>query len=92
MGWWKKTKERWAMDFVLKLIDNLWNLKPFTGYRTQIAKWSLGVLSIYQSAAISPDLAKAGIHLTTISPIVYASLMAYFATKITQFAAEHKPS
>lgn len=80
------------MKFVLDLADKMWNLKFLTGYRTKVAQVLLAGLSVYQGAATSPDLIKAGMDLPDINSAVFATLMGYFALKVAQFAKEHQPS
>ena len=85
------------MSVVLKLLNDLWNIRWVKGHRTQIAMWGLkiaaGVLT-YQTVATSPDLLKAGINLPDIpaSLLLWVSpLPAYFAVKVEQFSREHQP-
>ncbi len=77
------------MGQVTKWLDIIWNLRPLTGHRTQVAKAALVGLSAYQWAATSQAVQGLGIHLPPLEGGLYAALMVYFGGKIEQFSKEH---
>lgn len=77
------------MKVVLQVLDQLWNLKPLTGWRTKIAQSALIGLSAYQALATADLLIKQGIDLPDIPTAILSALTVYFGGKLAQFAREH---
>jgi len=79
------------MAQVLKFLDNAWNIRFLTGYRSILARVFLVVVSAYQWVSTATPTAFIGTKLPDIPNEVYVALVAYFGLKLEQFAKEHKP-
>ncbi len=79
------------MKALLGILDNIWNIKFLTGYRSALARTFLVGVSAYQWIATADVVTKNLINLPDIPMELYIALVAYFGTKLEQFASEHKP-
>ena len=76
------------MQFILKYVDLLWNLKFIKGHRTQIARAVLAVVAGYQWLSTAKEVISI-IDLPELSPVIASGIIGYIALKIEQFAKEH---
>ena len=77
------------MQFMLKLADQLWNLRFIKGYRTLVAQWLIAAVGAYQWASTSKEVISL-IDLPDLSTPIASALLVYLAAKVKQFANEHQ--
>jgi len=78
------------MAIVTKILDSIWSLKFFKGFRTQIARAAIIGMSGWQYIATNQDIIQAGVDLPDIPEAWLTGLTAYFALQIAKFAKEHE--
>jgi len=80
------------MAHIFKFLDNVWNLRALTGYRSLLARSFLVGVSAYQWVSTASATAFIGAALPDIPNEVYIALVGYFGLKLEEFAKAHKPS
>ena len=77
------------MQIVLKLLDQLWNLRFIKNYRTTVAQWLIAAIGAYQWVSTAKEVTGL-IDLPDLSTAIASSLLIYLAAKVRQFANEHQ--